>query len=118
MEQGLHLWLLDANYVSVPTPGGHHRIPWTEIERLLGERPPGETKIRSTPTSSVSGRNKLQGKVVGVQYEGLLAEVRIDVKGQIITSIITRNAAEGLRLKRGVKAVALIKATDVMVIRG
>ena len=55
--------------------------------------------------------------MVHVRYDGLLAEVRIDVNGQVITSIITRSAAEELGLRRGVKASALIKATEVMVIR-
>jgi molybdate transport system regulatory protein len=42
----------------------------------------------------------------------------IDVGGQAITSIITSDATEALGLKKGVAVHALIKATEVMIIRG
>jgi len=67
---------------------------------------------------AISGRNKLLGTVTEVQYEGLLAQVTISVGGQLITSIITRDACQELDLKKGARAFALIKATEVMVIRG
>jgi molybdopterin-binding protein len=56
--------------------------------------------------------------VSDVKYEGLLAQVTISLGAQSITSIITRDACEELGLKKGVRAYALIKATEVMVIRG
>lgn len=65
----------------------------------------------------VSGRNRLRGLVTEVKTEGLLAQIQIDVGGQKVTSIITKSACEELGLKKGVTAVALIKATEVMVIR-
>ncbi|HEU4387105.1 MAG TPA: TOBE domain-containing protein, partial [Blastocatellia bacterium] len=68
--------------------------------------------------SAISGRNKLLGNVSEVRYEGLLAQVTIAIGNQSITSIITRDACEELGLKKGVRAFALIKATEVMVIRG
>ena len=52
-----------------------------------------------------------------LRVSGLLAEVALDVGGQTLTSIITATAARQLRLKVGAPAVALIKATEVMVIR-
>jgi len=67
---------------------------------------------------AISGRNKLLGTITEVKFEGLLAQVRINVGGQSITSIITRDACVELGLKKGVRAFALIKATEVMVIRG
>ena len=101
------------------TSGGHHRIPREEIERLVGgsvEKPAPEAKPAGL--SAISGRNQLYGTVVGVQFDGFLARVRLDVGGQIITSIITREACEDLGLEKGVRAYALVKATEVMVIRG
>ncbi|HTG61527.1 MAG TPA: TOBE domain-containing protein [Terriglobia bacterium] len=67
---------------------------------------------------AISGRNKLQGTVTQVRVEGLLAEVTIDVGEQTITSIITSNACRQLGLRKGMRAIALIKATEVMIIRG
>jgi molybdopterin-binding protein len=67
---------------------------------------------------AISGRNKLLGRVTEVRYEGLLVQITIDVEGQKITSIITSDASRDLGLKEGVSVYALIKATEVMVIRG
>ena len=67
---------------------------------------------------AISGRNKLLGSITELRFEGLLVQVTIDVGGQEITSIITSDAARSLGLKRGMSVYALIKATEVMVIRG
>jgi molybdopterin-binding protein len=67
--------------------------------------------------NEISGRNKLLGIVTSVKHSGLLAQVTIDVCGQLITSIITTDACKELKLKKGVAAYALIKATEVMFIR-
>jgi molybdopterin-binding protein len=111
-------WIYQGKVKSVKTPGGHHRIPRSEIDRLSGNSKAQAAKGKKPAgLQAISGRNKLLGTVTEVQFEGLLAQVTIDVGGQKITSIITRNACEELGLKRGVRAFALIKATEVMVIR-
>jgi molybdopterin-binding protein len=114
----LKQWIYQGKVKTIKTPGGHHRIPLSEIDRLTGAtkaRP--SKKQKPAGLGAISGRNKLLGTVTNVEYEGLLAQVTIDVNGQFITSIITRNACQELGLKKGVRAFALIKATEVMVIR-
>ena len=64
---------------------------------------------------SISGRNQLKGTVEDVQVEGLLAQVRLRVGDQTLTAVITRDAVEDLQLKRGDRATAVIKATEVMI---
>jgi molybdopterin-binding protein len=64
---------------------------------------------------SISGRNQLKGIVEDVQVEGLLAQVRLRVGDQTLTAVITRDAVEDLQLKRGDRATAVIKATEVMI---
>jgi molybdopterin-binding protein len=115
----LKQWIYRGQVKSIKTPGGHHRIPRSELERLTQSRmkAPRSTAQRSA-LDSISGRNKLLGVVTQVIHDGLLSQVIIDVGGQSITSIITRRASKELGLKRGVPAYALIKATEVMVIRG
>ena len=49
---------------------------------------------------------------------GLMAEVKISIGEQQITSIITATSAREMHLKAGQTAVALIKATEVMILRG
>ena len=113
----LKQWIYKGKIQSVTTPGGHHRIPRSEIDRL-SQVTQGSKRRRSSGLESISARNKLLGTVSEVKYEGLLAQVTINVGGQSVTSIITRDACEDLGLKKGVRAFALIKSTEVMVIRG
>ena len=66
-------------------------------------------------TSRISGRNQLLGKVAEVAIEGLLAKVVLSIGDQRVTAIITADAARELALRPGDSAVALIKATEVMI---
>ena len=64
----------------------------------------------------LSARNQIKGKVVGVQRGQTTGHVRIDVgNGIIITSSITNEAIDDLGLPVGDDAIAVIKASDVMV---
>jgi molybdopterin-binding protein len=107
-------WIYRKRLRSVRTPGGHHRIPWSEIVRLGG---PAAAPGGGPGLESISGRNKLLGIVARIRESGLLAEVTLDVAGQKLTAIITKAAVRELGLKAGSPAYALIKATEVMVIR-
>ena len=65
----------------------------------------------------VSGRNQLVGRIDSVRISGLMAEVKISIGEQQITSIIAATSAREMRLKPGQTATALIKATEVIIIR-
>ena len=108
----LKQWIYRKKIRSIRTPGGHHRIAKAEVARLSG----GGVAPARDDLGSISGRNKLAGMVIRVRKSGLLAEVTIDIGGQSLTAIITKAAAEQLRLRAGRPAIALIKATEVMVI--
>ncbi|HTW33081.1 MAG TPA: molybdopterin-binding protein [Rhizomicrobium sp.] len=64
----------------------------------------------------LSARNQIKGKVAGIEKGQTTAHVRIDVgHGVIITASITNEAVDDLALKVGDSAIAVIKASDVMV---
>jgi molybdopterin-binding protein len=64
----------------------------------------------------ISARNRLKGKIVEVRRGATTAHVRIDIgNGVIVTSSITNEAVDDLGLAPGDEAVAVIKASDVMV---
>jgi molybdopterin-binding protein len=113
--QTVKQWIYRKKIRSVRTPGGHHRIPASEIRRL------GAAASTPSPAQvgmdAISGRNKLLGTVIRVRESGLLAEVTLRVADQTLTSIITRSAVRQLGLKPGSAAYALVKATEVMIIR-
>jgi len=124
----LKQWIYRPRIRSVKTAGGHHRIPRSEIDRVLFRaqsegnehrrgRRPAENVSSAGLEHFISGRNQLVGRIRSLRRVGLLAEVRLDVGGQTVTSIITSRASRDLRLKVGERVAALIKATEVMIIR-
>jgi molybdopterin-binding protein len=110
-------WIYKKKIRSVQTAGGHHRIPRSEVDRLLYRTRGGTEKERQQMTRRVSGRNQLVGRIDKVRISGLMAEVKISIGEQQITSIITATSAREMNLKAGQTAVALIKATEVMILR-
>jgi len=116
--QTLKQWIYKGKIRSTKTAGGHHRIARSEIERVTGTTKAKRSRDKPVGLDAISGRNKLPGTITELRYEGLLVQVTIDVGGHEITSIITSDAARSLGLKEGVSVYALIKATEVMVIRG
>jgi len=110
-------WIYKKKIRSVQTAGGHHRIPQSEVDRLLFRTRGRTEKEREQVVRRVSGRNQLVGRIDAVRISGLMAEVKISIGGQQITSIITATSAREMRLKPGQTAAALIKATEVMILR-
>jgi molybdopterin-binding protein len=64
----------------------------------------------------ISARNQIMGKILEVKKGATTAHVRLEIApGQIITASITNEAVDDLGLKAGAKAIAVIKASDVMI---
>ena len=63
----------------------------------------------------LSARNILKGRIIDVTKGATTAHVKIDVGGQTVTSAITNEAVEELKLAKGQMAYAVIKASDVMI---
>ena len=80
----------------------------------------GRTKRSKAPRAwivALSGRNRLHGFVEEVRVDGLMAQVRLRIGDQLLTAVITHDAVEELKLRRGDDAVAIVKATEVMIAR-
>ena len=63
----------------------------------------------------ISARNRLKGKIVSITKGATTAHVRLDIGGAIVTASITNEAVEELKLREGLSAYAVIKASDVMI---
>ena len=114
----LKQWIYHGKIKSVKTPGGHHRVPESEIDRLFPRKlERGSIESRRSNLRKISGRNQLVGRVLEVKFSGLLAQVRLAIGEQQITAIITADAAKEMRLKPGERAAALVKSTEVMILR-
>src|SRR5579862_1030790 len=110
-------WIYKKKIRSIRTAGGHHRIPQSEIDRLLFRTRGKTEKERKLVVRRVSGRNQLVGRIDSVRISGLMAEISISIGEQRIVSIITAHSAREMQLKPGQTAAALIKATEVMILR-
>ncbi len=110
-------WIYHRKLRAVKTPGGHYRIPQSEIDRLLYRTRGHNEDERRVSYKRISGRNQLVGRIVDVRVSGLVGQVTLSVGGQLITSLITSSAVREMGLKKGQTAAALIKATEVMIIR-
>jgi len=118
----LKQWIYQGKVRTSHTAGGHHRISDDEIERLLARRGPAAGARPRAPSSSavivsLSGRNRLRGFVDEVRLEGLLGQVRLRIGNQTLTAVVTRDALDELKLRRGDDALAIIKSTEVMIAR-
>ena len=136
----LKQWIYDGSVRTTRTNGGHHRIAESEVLRLqmtsgsrksassvssavalraMADRSVARGKAASSAARGVlvaiSGRNQLRGIVEEVRSDGLLSQVRLRIGDQVLTAVITRDAVNELKLKRGDEAVAIIKSTEVMI---
>ena len=119
----LKQWIYSGRVRTTTTAGGHHRVAETEIERLVargGGDVPAPAAGKRPPTGlivALSGRNRLRGFIEEVRADGLLAQVRLRIGDQRLTAVITADAVDELKLKRGDHALAIIKSTEVMIAR-
>ncbi len=113
----LKQWIYRGKLRTVKTSGGHHRVPADEIDRYLPRASEKEKPGLRRNFRRISGRNQLVGRVIDVRISGLLAQVKLSIGGQQITSLITADAAREMRLAKGQTAAALIKSTEVMIVR-
>ena len=67
---------------------------------------------------ALSARNQLPGTVEDIQIGDIMAHAVVKVGDNLVESIITRNSAEELALKKGDAVKVVIKSTEVMIQKG
>ena len=81
----------------------------------------GGAKGRSEPArvkeARVSARNRLPGRVVRIKLGEVMAQVTIRVGKHTVDAVITRDSAEELGLAPGDRVAALVKSTEIMVVK-
>src|SRR4030081_55473 len=89
----LKQWIYHEKLKSVKTPGGHHRAPESEIDRLIPKQlERGGFGPRRGYYGKKSGRNPLVGRVLEVEYSGLLAQIGLAIGEQHISGTSTADA--------------------------
>lgn len=111
-------WIYKKKLRTIKTAGGHHRVPESQLDNFLhvaSQR--GDVSQRRLSFRRISGRNQLIGRVISIKIEGLIAQVNVLIGGQRINAIVTADAVREMRLKIGETIAALIKSTEVMLLR-
>lgn len=68
--------------------------------------------------SKLSARNHIEGKIVEMEVDGVMAHVTVRVGKNVIESVITKRSADEMKLKVGDAVTAVIKSTEVMLQKG
>ncbi len=106
-------WSDDGLLETTRTPGGQRLIDGASLAHFLAERPEA-----SEPEGMArSARNRFTGVVTSVRRDGLTAVVEIRAGRHRIVSLITADGADELAVEPGDLAVAVVKATNVIVER-
>ena len=66
----------------------------------------------------ISARNKIEGVITKIEKGTVASTVKIEIsKSANLTSMITKEAVEELNLKEGDKVEAVIKATEILILK-
>jgi molybdopterin-binding protein len=105
----LRRWEREGKLAVHRTDGGQREVPAVEVARLLAER------SGQQPIAAGSARNRFPGVITEIKKDDLSATVEIQAGPHRVLAFITREAVDQLGLEVGMEAVAMVKATSVMV---
>jgi molybdopterin-binding protein len=98
-------------------PNGMQVVEGTELVRLLADQPEGGALADAFPLARASARNRFVGIVTAVHRDGVMAQVELRAGPFRVVSLMSREAADELGLEPGVRAIASVKSTNVVVER-
>ena len=102
--------IVDAGEVKAVRRGGQRLIDARDLARYLTAQ-----GVPGAGATKRSARNEFRGIVTRVVKDGVMAQVDIQAGPHRVVSLMSREAAEQLKLAPGVRAVASVKATNVVV---
>ena len=101
-------WVDEGRLPASRTDRGHRRVSGQDLARFV-------TTEGSPVLHNRSARNRLTGIVTDVEKDRVTAKVELYSGGHRIVALLTREAADDLQLAPGVRATAVVKATNVMI---
>jgi len=105
-------WCDEGRVETKRSPGGHRLVSGRDLARFLSERA-DVYEPESLPAQSA--RNRFTGIVTRVERDKLTALVEVLAGGHRVVSLMTREGADELAIQPGDLAVAVVKATNVIV---
>jgi molybdopterin-binding protein len=108
----LRRWEAQGRLRAHRTAGNRRLVPLTEVTRLLSER---RRTVPDRPIVAQSARNRFPGVVTRIEKDRVAAVVEVLAGQHRIVSLLTAEAVDDLQLKVGDEAVAVVKATNVII---
>jgi molybdopterin-binding protein len=104
-------WADEGRLKTIKTEGGHRQIDGKDLARFLTEN----AKTYEPDGMVQSARNRFVGIVTRIERDTLTAIVEIQAGPHRVVSLITREGADDLGVDVGDLAVAVVKATNVII---
>ncbi|NNC91446.1 MAG: helix-turn-helix transcriptional regulator [Acidimicrobiia bacterium] len=101
-------WVDEGRLAATRSESGHRRVAGSELAAFV-------TTEGSEVLHRRSARNRFTGIVTGVIKDKVAAKVELYSGGHRVVALLTREAADDLGLEPGVRATAVVKATNVMI---
>lgn len=105
---------VEAGRIPAHTEGGRRVVEGTDLAHLavtLADQPDPD----AVQSATSSARNRLPGLVTRVVKDRVMAQVELQCGPYRVVSLMSREAAEELGLEPGVRAIASVKSTAVVV---
>jgi molybdopterin-binding protein len=109
----LRRWESEGSLRTERSAGGQRTVPVAEVMRLIAERRALAAPER--PIVGGSARNRLHGIVTRIEKDRVAAVVEIMAGPHRMVSLMTAEAVDDMGLRVGDEAVAVVKATNVIV---
>jgi molybdopterin-binding protein len=110
--ESLRRWEKDGRLEVVRTAGGQRLVPLSEVQRLLAER---RESGPDRPIVAQSARNRFAGVVTRIEKDRVAAVVEIQAGPHRLVSLMTAEAVDDMGIRVGDEAIAVVKATNVIV---
>lgn len=105
-------WCDEGRLQTTRSSGGHRLVSGKDLARYLGDQ---AHAYEPDSLTAQSARNRFAGIVTRVERDKVTALVEIHAGPHRVVSLMTREAADELALEPGDLAVAVVKATTVIV---
>ena len=114
-DDTLRRWADSGRLVSTTDQSGRKVIEGSVLALFAQELAASMDRPEPQPVVSESARNRFVGLVTRVVRDTVMAQVEIQAGPHRIVSLMSREAADDLRLEPGVLAVAAVKSTNVVI---
>ncbi len=108
-------WVDAGRLTASPDESGRRTVAGDELARVATELAAGAPRPAARPIVAESARNRFEGLVIRVVRDAVMAQVEIQSGPHRLVSLMSRESADELGLEPGVRAIAAVKSTNVVV---